>query len=47
MPRAIKPVAQIPMLLQLCFLYYALAFSGNSIGIWATGFIALGIYHGI
>ena len=35
-----------PVLLQLCFLYYALAFSGNSIGILATGFIALGIYHG-
>lgn len=34
------------MLLQLCFLYYALAFSGNSIGILATGCIALGIYHG-
>ena len=35
-----------PVLLQLCFLYYALAFSGNSIGILATGCIALGIYHG-
>ena len=34
------------MLLQICFLYYALAFSGNSIGILPTGIIALGIYHG-
>lgn len=33
-------------LLQICFLYYALAFSGNSIGIIATGIIALGVYHG-
>ena len=39
-------IQNTPVLLQLCFLYYALAFSGNSIGIWATGFIALGIYHG-
>lgn len=39
-------IQNTPVLLQLCFLYYALAFSGNSIGILATGFIALGIYHG-
>jgi putative glutamine transport system permease protein len=32
--------------LQLCFLYYALAFSGHSIGILATGCISLGVYHG-
>ena len=39
-------IQNTPVLLQLCFLYYALAFSGNSIGILATGFIALGVYHG-
>lgn len=35
-----------PLLLQMCFLYYLLAFSGNSIGILPTGMIALGVYHG-
>lgn len=35
-----------PILLQVCFLYYALAFSCNSIGIIPTGIIALGLYHG-
>lgn len=35
-----------PVLLQMCFLYYGLAFSGNSIGIIGTGIITLGIYHG-
>ena len=35
-----------PILLQVCFLYYALAFSGNSIGIVPTGIISLGLYHG-
>jgi putative glutamine transport system permease protein len=39
-------IQNTPVLLQLCFLYYALAFSGHSIGILATGCIALGIYHG-
>ena len=39
-------IQNTPVLLQLCFLYYALAFSGNSIGIIPTGIIALGIYHG-
>ena len=35
-----------PLLLQLCVLYYLLAFSGNSLGILPTGMIALGVYHG-
>ena len=35
-----------PILLQVCFLYYALAFSNNSIGIVPTGIISLGLYHG-
>lgn len=39
-------IQNTPVLLQLCFLYYALAFSGHGIGILATGSIALGIYHG-
>lgn len=39
-------IQNTPVLLQMCFLYYALAFSGHSIGIVPTGIIALGIYHG-
>lgn len=39
-------IQNTPVLLQLCFIYYALAFSGHSIGIIPTGIIALGIYHG-
>lgn len=39
-------IQNTPVLLQLLFLYYALAFSGHSIGVLATGFIALGVYHG-
>lgn len=35
-----------PVLLQMCFIYYALAFSGHSIGIVNTGIVTLGIYHG-
>ena len=35
-----------PILLQLCFFYYALAFSGHSIGILPTGIVALGVYTG-
>ena len=34
------------LLLQMCFLYYALAFSGHSLGILVTGILSLGIYHG-
>lgn len=42
----VELIQNTPLLLQLCFLYYALAFSGHSMGILATGIISLGIYHG-
>ena len=37
----VEVIQNTPVLLQMCFLYYALAFSGHSIGI-----ITLGVYHG-
>ena len=40
-------IQNTPVLLQMCFLYYALAFSGHSIGIVPTGILALGIYTGL
>lgn len=42
----VEVIQNTPVLLQMCFLYYALAFSGHSLGIMVTGIIALGIYHG-
>lgn len=42
----VELIQNTPLILQLCFLYYGLAFSGNSLGILTTGMIALGIYHG-
>lgn len=42
----VEVIQNTPVLLQICFLYYALAFSDNSIGIMPTGIIALGVYHG-
>lgn len=42
----VEVIQNTPLLLQVCFLYYALAFSGHSLGIITTGIIALGIYHG-
>lgn len=39
-------IQNTPLLLQICFLYYALSFSGHSIGIMLSGIISLGIYHG-
>lgn len=42
----VEVIQNTPLLLQLCFLYYALAFSGKSPGIIITGMISLGIYHG-
>lgn len=42
----VELIQNTPLILQLCFLYYGLAFSGNSLGIITTGIIALGIYHG-
>lgn len=35
-----------PLILQVCFLYYALAYSGVKISVVVVGFIALGLYHG-
>lgn len=42
----VEIIQNTPIILQMCFLYYGLAFSGNSIGIIPTGILALGIYHG-
>ncbi|MBO4456332.1 MAG: amino acid ABC transporter permease [Butyrivibrio sp.] len=42
----VEIIQNTPVLLQMCFLYYALAFSGHSPGIIVTGFFALGIYTG-
>ncbi|MDO4188315.1 MAG: amino acid ABC transporter permease [Lachnospiraceae bacterium] len=42
----VEIIQNTPVLLQCCFLYYYLAFSGHSMGIIATGVVALGIYTG-
>ncbi|MDO5521676.1 MAG: amino acid ABC transporter permease [bacterium] len=42
----VEVIQNTPLLLQMCFLYYALAFSNHSLNIIITGIIALGIYHG-
>ncbi len=42
----VELIQNTPLILQLCFLYYALAFSGKSLGIFVTGIISLGVYHG-
>ena len=42
----VELIQNTPVLLQMCFIYYALAFSGHSIGIIMTGIITLGIYTG-
>lgn len=42
----VEVIQNTPVLLQCCFLYYTLAFSGHSIGIIPTGIIALGVYTG-
>ncbi|MFU0827375.1 MAG: Arginine transport system permease protein ArtQ [Lachnoclostridium sp.] len=42
----VELIQNTPLILQLCFLYYALAFSGKSLGILTTGIISLGVYHG-
>ena len=42
----VEVIQNTPVLLQMCFLYYALAFSNMSIGIIKTGIITLGVYHG-
>lgn len=42
----VEVIQNTPVLLQCCFLYYALAFSGHSLGILMTGMITLGVYTG-
>lgn len=42
----VELIQNTPLLLQVCFLYYTLAFSGHSLGILVTGIVSLGIYHG-
>ncbi len=42
----VELIQNTPLILQLCFLYYALAFSGKSLGILITGTISLGVYQG-
>ena len=42
----VELIQNTPLLLQLCFLYYAIAFSGGGLGVLTTGMISLGIYHG-
>ncbi|MGN0160305.1 MAG: amino acid ABC transporter permease [Lachnospiraceae bacterium] len=42
----VEIIQNTPLLLQLCFLYYALAFAGKSLGILVTGILSIGIYHG-
>ena len=52
--RALRLIARIyveffqntPLILQVCFLYYALAYSGVKITVVVVGFVALGLYHG-
>lgn len=42
----VEVIQNTPLLLQICYLYYVLAFSKHSIGIIATGMVSLGIYTG-
>lgn len=42
----VEIIQNTPLLLQVCFLFYILAFSGNGIGVIPTGIIALGVYTG-
>ncbi|MCQ2536407.1 MAG: amino acid ABC transporter permease [Lachnospiraceae bacterium] len=42
----VEVIQNTPVLLQCCFLYYAMAFSGHSMGILLTGVITLGVYTG-
>lgn len=52
--RALRVIARVyveffqntPLILQVCFLYYALAYSGVKITVVTIGFISLGLYHG-
>ena len=42
----VEVIQNTPVILQMCFLYYALAFSNHSVSIIVTGILSLGIYHG-
>ena len=42
----VELIQNTPLLLQMCFVYYAFAFSGHSLSIIFTGVLALGVYHG-
>ena len=42
----VEVIQNTPVLLQICFLYYALAYSGVKITVVTIGFISLGLYHG-
>ncbi|MDO5291792.1 MAG: amino acid ABC transporter permease [bacterium] len=42
----IEIIQNTPLLLQMCFLYYTLAFSNHSMNIIIVGILTLGIYHG-
>lgn len=42
----VELIQNTPLILQLCFLYYALSFAGYSMGIIFAGIVTLGIYHG-
>ena len=52
--RGLRAVARVyvefiqntPVVLQMCFLYYVLAFSGFKVDIIVTGIVALGVYTG-
>lgn len=42
----VELIQNTPLILQLCFLYYALIYLGQGLGILMTGIITLGVYHG-
>ena len=42
----VEIIQNTPIVLQLCFMYYALIYSGHSVQISTAGVLALGIYHG-
>lgn len=42
----VECIQNTPILLQMCFLYYSLAFSGHNVDIILTGVAALGVYTG-
>lgn len=42
----VELIQNTPLLLQMCFMYYAIAFSGKNLDIIFTGIISLGLYHG-